>query len=170
MDDVHRLIVAQIPHLRRYARALSREADAADELVQDCLTRAMDKLHLWQPDRSMRTWLFSILHNQYVNGVRRQANRPDRVALQPAHIDRTAVAPGQASNLTIRDMQQALDQLPDDQRQALLLIGLEEMKYREAADVLDVPMGTLMSRLDRGRRKLREIMESEGAASLRRVK
>ncbi len=170
MDDTRRLIVDQIPHLRRYARALLGNADLADDLVQDCLTRAMDRLHLWRPGSNMRTWLFSILHNQHVNAARRRARKPDSTGLEAAHENLHATQPTQGGAQTIRDLDRALGQLPEDQRQVILLVGLQGLGYAETADVLGVPAGTVMSRLDRGRKRLRELMENGGAPALRRVK
>ncbi len=170
MDETQRLIVDQIPHLRRYARALLGDPDAADDLVQDSLTRAMTRLHLWRPGTNMRAWLFSILHNQHVNTARRRARRPDRVGLEPAHDGLHAVPPVQDAGPAIRDLARALAQISEDQRQVVLLVGLEGLAYAEAAEVLDVPLGTVMSRLNRGRQRLRELMEAAPAATVRRVK
>lgn len=170
MEEIHGMIVEQIPHLRRYARALLRDPIEADDLVQDCLTRAMERLHLWQPGSNLRAWLFAILHNQHVNQARRRSNRPDGVAMGPEHDDRQAIAATQESGVVLRDMARALDQLPDDQRHVLVLVGLEGLGYREAADIVGVPVGTVMSRLNRGRRKLREFMDQSANAHLRRVK
>ena len=170
MDETRRLIVDQIPHLRRYARALLGDPDAADDLVQDSLTRAMDRLHLWRPETNMRAWLFAILHNQHVNAVRRRARRPDRVELEPAHDGLHAAPPEQDAGPGLRDLGRALAQLSEDQRQAVLLVGLEGLTYAEAAEVLDVPLGTVMSRLNRGRRRLRELMGADAAPAIRRVK
>lgn len=170
IDGHYRLIMDQVPHLRRYARALLRDRDEADDLVHDCLTRAMDQLYLWRVGSNMRTWLFSILHNQYVNQVRRQSNKPDRVDLNPEHENLQATQPEQTKRHEIRDMGRALEQLSDDQREVVLLIGLEDMTYAAAADVLGLPVGTVMSRLNRGRQRLREIMGRDGAPELRRVK
>ena len=117
MDETRRLIVDQIPHLRRYARALLGDPDAADDLVQDSLTRAMDRLHLWRPETNMRAWLSSILHNQHVNAVRRRARRPDRVDLEPAHDGLHAAPPEQDAGPGLRDLGRALAQLSEDQRQ-----------------------------------------------------
>lgn len=164
------MIIAEIPHLRRYAVALLRDREAADDLVQDCLARAMDRLYLWRPGSNMRPWLFTILHNLHVNERRRHAKRPDDVALAPAHENLQATPPAQSAGLEMRDMGAALAQLAEDQRQVVLLIGLEGLSYAEAADVLDIPEGTVMSRLNRGRQRLREILEQPAPATLRRVK
>lgn len=170
MDDAHRLIVDQIPHLRRYASALLRDRDMADDLVQDCLTRAVDRLHLWTPGTNMRSWLFTILHNLHVNAARRRTRQPDSVGLEQSHEGLRATPPEQDAGLAVRDIDQALEQLAEDQRQAVLLVGLEELSYSDAAEVLDVPIGTLMSRLYRGRQRLREILEQDETPTLRRVK
>ncbi|MBC8239764.1 MAG: sigma-70 family RNA polymerase sigma factor [Alphaproteobacteria bacterium] len=170
MDEINRLIVDQVPHLRRYARALLRDADAADDLVQDCLTRAMGRLHLWTPGSNMRTWLFSILHNQHVNSARRLAHRPDQIDFAPSHAALQATHPEQSGRHEVRDLGRALEQLPEEQRQVILLVGLEGLAYSEVAHVLDLPMGTVMSRLNRGRQRLREIIEQDEGPVLRRVK
>ncbi|MBC8337508.1 MAG: sigma-70 family RNA polymerase sigma factor [Alphaproteobacteria bacterium] len=167
---MHRLIVEQIPHLRRYSGALLRDREKADDLVQDCLTRAMDRLHLWTPGTNMRAWLFTILHNLHVNAARRLSRQPGQVGLDETHEDLRSAPPEQGAGLALRDMDRALGKLPDDQRQVILLIGLEDLSYADAADVLDVPIGTVMSRLNRGREKLREIMENEDTPTIRRVK
>jgi RNA polymerase sigma factor (sigma-70 family) len=150
-------IVAQIPRLRRYARALTRgDVTAADDLVQDCLVRAVSKSHLWQEGTDLRAWLFTILHNQYVNQVRRAVREGTAVALSDTKTDPVlARAPDQE----VRDLERALAQLPDEQRSALLLVGMEGMNYDETAAVLDVPVGTIRSRLSRGRAALRQLMD-----------
>jgi RNA polymerase sigma-70 factor (ECF subfamily) len=168
VDNVRRLVVEQIPHLRRYARALLRDPTDADDLVQDCLTRAMGRLHLWQPGTNMRRWLFTILHNQYINQAKRRKNRPDDETLVQS--ESIAIPPSQESGMAIFDLGRALELLPEEQRQVVLLVGLEGLAYREAAEVLDVPLGTVMSRLNRGRQKLRELMERDNMPTIRRVK
>jgi len=170
LDDVQRLIVDQIPHLRRYARALLRDSHMADDLVQDCLARAMDRLHLWAPGTNMRAWLFTILHNQHINAAKRRSRQPDRVGLEADVEALRHTPPEQGAALVARDINRALGQLPEDQRQVVLLIGLEDMAYADAAEVLDIPIGTVMSRLNRGRQRLREIMDSDETPTLRRVK
>jgi len=170
VDETRRLIVEQIPHLRRYARALLGDPEAADDLVQDCVSRGIDRLHLWQPGSNMRSWLFSIMHNLHVNAAKRRSRRPDGVALEVAHENLHAAPPSQGDSLAVRDLQRLLDQLPDEQRETLLLVGLEGLAYAEAAEVLDVPVGTVMSRLNRARTRLRELMEGAGKGHLRTVK
>jgi RNA polymerase sigma-70 factor, ECF subfamily len=155
--EFYRSIEAEIPRLRRYARALTREPVAADDLVQDCLARALGKLHLWQEGTDLRAWLFTILHNQYVNQVRRAIREGAPVGLSETEPMLT-LAPHQDKRLELRDLERALAKLPAEQRTVILLIGLEGMSYEEVADIIDVPVGTVRSRLSRGREALRRLM------------
>jgi len=163
-------MAAQIPHLRRYARALRRDPEAADDLVQDCLERALSRLHLFRPDSNLKTWLFTILHNLHVNDARRRGRRPDDIPMSESIEARAATHGGPGETLKIRDLGRALDQLAEDQREVLLLVGLEGLSYKAAAEVLGVPVGTVMSRLSRGRDRLRGLMEGGDTPALRRVK
>jgi RNA polymerase sigma-70 factor, ECF subfamily len=155
--DPHQAIEAEIPRLRRYARALTRDVILADDLVQDCLTRALAKLHLWQGGTDLHAWLFTILHNQYVNHVRRSVREGAGVRLSDNE-PLLARAPQQGQGLELRDLGRAIAKLPEEQRSTLLLIGLEGMRYDEVAAVLDVPVGTIRSRLSRGREALRRLL------------
>jgi RNA polymerase sigma-70 factor (ECF subfamily) len=155
--DTFRDIEAEIPRLRRYARALTRDLAAADDLVQDCLTRALGKLHLWQEGTDLRAWLFTILHNQYVNHVRRAVREGATVGLNESEPLLTR-APQQGKRLELRDLERAITKLPEEQRAVILLVGLEGMRYEEVAAVLDVPVGTIRSRLSRGREALRRLV------------
>src|SRR5713101_2461839 len=155
--DIYRNIEAEIPRLRRYARALARDLAAADDLVQDCLTRALGKLHLWQEGTDLRAWLFTILHNQYVNQVRRSVREGAAVGLSETEPLLTR-APHQGKRLELRDLERAIAKLPEEQRSVILLVGLEGMRYEEVAEILDVPVGTVRSRLSRGRDALRRLM------------
>jgi RNA polymerase sigma-70 factor (ECF subfamily) len=155
--DTHCDIAAEIPRLRRYARALTRDVHAADDLVQDCLARALGKLHLWQEGTDLRAWLFTILHNQYVNHVRRAVREGAAVGLSESEPLLTRAA-HQGKRLELRDLERALAKLPEEQRSVILLVGLEGMRYEEVAAVLDVPVGTIRSRLSRGREALRRLM------------
>jgi RNA polymerase sigma-70 factor, ECF subfamily len=155
--DIHRGIEAEIPRLRRYARALTRDVVAADDLVQDCLARALGKLHLWQEGTDLRAWLFTILHNQYVNQVRRAVREGAVVGLSETEPMLTR-APHQGKRLELRDLERAIARLPEEQRSVILLVGLEGMRYEEVAEILDVPVGTVRSRLSRGREALRRLM------------
>jgi len=156
-SDFSRLVEAEIPRLRRYARALTRDVSRADDLVQSCLTRAVAKQHLWQPGTDLRAWLFTILHNQHVNDVRRSVREENNVSID----DIAPVASVQAKAmdvLALRDLEAALAKLSSEQRQVILLVGLEGMAYEEVAAVLGVPVGTVRSRLSRGRDQLRALM------------
>lgn len=157
-----KLIEEQIPRLRRYARALTRDPVAADDLVQDALERAWSRLHLWRSGSNMRAWLFTILHNVHANQVRAASIRPQLTTLAEWEMSGSQPAT-QEDRVMVRSLAQAIDLLPDDQRITVLLIGLEELTYEEAAKVLDVPIGTIMSRLSRGRERLRRMMAGSEA-------
>ena len=157
MADIRKKIEEEIPRLRRYARALTRDVTAADDLVQDCLTRALSKMHLWQEGTDLRAWLFTILHNQYVNHVRRAVREGAAVALSETEPLLTS-PPNQGKRLELRDLDRAIAKLPEEQRSVLLLVGLEGMRYEEVAAILEVPVGTIRSRLSRGRETLRHLM------------
>jgi RNA polymerase sigma-70 factor, ECF subfamily len=156
MNDFARLLEEQIPRLRRYARALTRDVTRADDLVQSCLVRAVAKQHLWEPGTDLRAWLFTILHNQHVNDVRRSVREGTTVELEEA--PQLTVPSNVIPTLELRDLETAIGKLPPEQRQAILLVGLEGMAYEEAAAVLQVPVGTVRSRLSRGRDQLRRLM------------
>lgn len=154
-----------VPRLRRYARALARNRDDADDLVQDTLERAWAKAGLWRGVADMCPWLLSIMHNLHVDGIR-------RARLATVELDdqtpETAVAATQDDRLAVRDLQAALDLLPLEQKQVLLLVALEDMAYADVAQALGIPIGTVMSRLSRGRGRLRELMQ--GRDEPRRLK
>lgn len=164
----YQLLEPHIPSLRRYARALVRDADRADDLVQDSLVRAMSRWHLWRRRGSLRTWLFTILHNVHVNAVRREALRSNTVGWDGTKGG--AVPPDQEETIHMRDIAGVLARLPDEQRKAVLLVGLEGFSYEEAARIADVPVGTIMSRLARGRERLRRMMAESDDPPIRRVK
>lgn len=160
-------IAAEIPRLRRYARALLSDASDADDLVQDCLLRALDRRASWTHGDSPRKWLFTILHNLHVDRLRRAARRPPHVPLEEG----LAAGAAESEAGTARDISRALAMIPEDQKQAVLLVALEGMSYAETAEILGVPVGTVMSRLARGRERLRQILEGGGSAGhLKRVK
>ena len=161
MDGPGSDFVPHIPRLRRYARALTGDRTRADDLVQDTLERALVKIHLWRPTGDLRAWLFTIMHNVYINQLR---SRPAGLA---AELDDEAMSvaarPTQSDWLEVRDLQAALLRLPEEQRELLLLVGLEQMTYAEVSGVLGIPMGTVMSRLSRARERLRAML-ADGAA------
>lgn len=151
LDEVE----AAIPALRRYAHALLRDRDAAEDLVQDCLERALTRRGLWRGDGPLRPWLFRILLNRFRDGHRRRAARP---VLLPIDGVAEPARPGeQEAHLALRDVHEAMGRLPEDQRAALLLVSLEGLSLAEAAGVLGIPEGTLASRLARARAALREM-------------
>jgi RNA polymerase sigma-70 factor (ECF subfamily) len=157
VSDVFAMQAMQyIPRLRRYARALTGDASAADDLVQDALERALVKQSLWREGTDLRAWLFTVMHNAFVNQVR-SAAVSRTVQLDDALADRPQ--PQSTDRLEIRDLDAALQALPEEQRAVVLLVGLEQMTYDEAARVLEVPIGTVMSRLSRGRERLRRLMQ-----------
>ena len=166
-------IVEQLPGLRRYARALTGDAWAADDLVQDTLERACRKWLLWRGGSNLRAWLFTLMHNLYLN------QRRGLVPVQALDVDALAAiadAPD-ASHETAMDLDRCLQRLPADQRAVLLLVTLEDMAYADVARVLGIPEGTVMSRLSRARARMRELMEPSAHAqpsstptALRRMK
>ena len=161
MTDFARLLEVEIPRLRRYARALTRDMSRADDLVQSCLTRAVAKQHLWQPGTDLRAWLFTILHNQHVNDVRRSVREGVNVPVEEMAPVLT-VSSNAIAALELRDLEAAMAKLPQEQRQVILLVGLEGMSYENAAEILDTPIGTVRSRLSRGRDALRQLMDMSG--------
>lgn len=168
MADTNRDIEAEIPRLRRYARALTRDITTADDLVQDCLARALGKLHLWQQGSDLRAWLFTILHNQYVNHIRRAVREGATIGLNDSE-PLLRRPPQQSKRLELRDLERAIAKLPEEQRAVILLVGLEGMRYEEVAAVLDVPVGTIRSRLSRGREALRRLTGAAPDADPERV-
>jgi RNA polymerase sigma-70 factor (ECF subfamily) len=162
MPEIADRLEAEIPRLRRYAHALTRNAVRADDLVQSCLVRALAKRHLWQEGTDLRAWLFTILHNQHVNDIRRSARGGTEVPVE----DIAAALPigeNATGALQLRDLHRALGRLPEAQRQVILLVGLEGMAYEQVAQILNIPIGTVRSRLSRGRETLRELMSEEAA-------
>jgi RNA polymerase sigma-70 factor (ECF subfamily) len=156
-------IEASIPALRRYARALTRDAETADDLVQDTLVRALRSEHLFHGG-DVRSWLYTILTNLNRNRLRSLARRP---VLTPIEDDDATDAAGPEAGG--RDIERALALLVDEQRTALLLVVLEGLTYREVAEVQGVPIGTVMSRLARARVQIKAYLDG-GRPALRRVK
>jgi len=159
MSEFHRLIEQEIPRLRRYARALTRNADRADDLVQDTLTRAIAKAHLWQPGTDIRAWLFTIMHNQNVNKVRRAIR--DHANVDVDECAKLVATTDPTASRQLRELERALAQMLEEQRQVVLLVGLEGMSYEDAAAILNVPIGTIRSRLSRGRDVLRKLLDMD---------
>ena len=163
---------ASVPALRRYARALLRDRDSADDLVHDCIVRALSRRHLWRPRGTVRAWLFTIMHHLHANHRRREAGAPRHLPLDDADLPPVPGRPAdQGDRLALRDLGDALLLLAPEQREALLLIALEGLSYEEVARVQGVAVGTVMSRLSRARDRLRALTEGEDAPPvLRRIK
>jgi RNA polymerase sigma-70 factor, ECF subfamily len=163
-------IEASIPALRRYAWSLLRNTDDADDLVQDCLVRALDRLAMDPAIIAVRPWLFTIMHNVFVSRWRTARRRRAATPGDAAAIADVSVGPEQDGALARRDLLAGLDQLTEDQRQVLLLVSVEGLEYREVASILAVPVGTVMSRLSRARDNLHAHMDGGKRPLLRRVK
>jgi RNA polymerase sigma-70 factor (ECF subfamily) len=162
-----RLVEPLIPALRRYARALLHDRSAADDLVQDCLERVIGRWHQRRDDGDARRWVFAILHNLAMDQLRRARPRGGDVPLDDVDDAMLAVRPTQEDGLRYGDILRALEQLPEEQRSVLLLVSVEDMTYEEAAKVLDIPTGTVTSRLSRAREKLLRIMRGAVTADSR---
>ena len=175
MNDMASLIEPIIPALRRYARGLVRDRSTADDLVQDCLELAVGRWHQRRVDGDARAWIFAILHNLFRTSLRRMARRPLHFAIEDADEGALSVDAPQDHQLHYREVLAALAKLPEEHRSVLLLVTVEDLSYAETAKVLDVPIGTVMSRLSRARDRLSEIMTGEARPHptyppLRRVK
>jgi RNA polymerase sigma-70 factor (ECF subfamily) len=163
------LILACIPSLRRYARGLTGDLHRADDLVQDTLERAWSRYSRWQRRGELRAWMFGIMHNHFIDGVRANNRRADQTV--PGDMPDAPVRATQTDHLEVRDLDRCLQALPAEQREVLLLICVEDLSYQETAQVLDVPIGTVMSRLSRAREKLGALMQGRDTVSrLHRVK
>jgi len=172
MTDFSRRLQEEIPALRRYARYLTRDADRADDLVQDSLERAIAKRRLWHKPESLRPWLFAVLHNVHLNQIRRQTRQPAEVPLDQV-FPQASRSEGQTNTVMIGQVMAALDHLEPQQREVLVLVAVEGLHYKEVAMVLGLPTGTVMSRLSRARERLRRTLAGgspQTTATLRRIK
>lgn len=162
----HDAITACIPRLRRYALILVGDRHRADDLVQDTLERALRKFHLWRRESEIRPWLFSIMHNLHADQHRAQPKH-----LEP--LDSLGFEPStratQEDALSMRDLLQQLSQLSAEQRGILLLVGVEQLAYKDISRILNIPIGTVMSRLSRAREHLRLIQEDAAPTPNRKV-
>jgi RNA polymerase sigma factor (sigma-70 family) len=165
MQDMLVQVEPLIPALRRYARSLVRDRVAADDLVQDCLERAVSRWYQ-RRDGNVRSWLFSILHNLAVDQFRRSASRGSHVPIDERDENEFGEAAAQEQKLMYQDVLNKLAKLPRDQQAVLLLVAVEDLSYADAAKVLNIPVGTVMSRLSRARERLQQELErpSFGAA------
>jgi RNA polymerase sigma-70 factor (ECF subfamily) len=169
-------LLAAIPRLRRYARVLTGDVNRADDLVQETLARAWEKRRLWAAGSDLRAWLFTIMHNVFVN--QRALARRERLQLslddggEGNEAWQIPVRAAQYTRVELIELMQHVGRLPIDQREVLLLAAVEELRYEEIATVLGIPIGTVMSRLSRAREKLRNAFADvpSGSASLKIVK
>jgi len=160
-------LTEQIPHLLRYAKALTRNTDMAEDLIQDCLERAWSKRSLWNSQRKLRPWLFTIMHNLYINEINKRVNKHQHVPVDISMIDERV---DNSQVLRINELDKALGKLSPEYREIILLAGLEGLSYKEIAVVTDLPLGTVMSRLSRGREKLKQLMDGSEKQKVVRIK
>jgi RNA polymerase sigma-70 factor, ECF subfamily len=158
--DIRDELMEHVPRLRRYARALINNRDLADDLVQDTLERALGRTSMFQAGTDLRAWLFTIMHNVFANQARKASVRAVHISVDDESVadSEFAVSADATRSLEMRDLDYALQRLPTEQREVVLLVGLEEMSYADVALALDIPIGTVMSRLSRGRERLRALM------------
>jgi RNA polymerase sigma-70 factor (ECF subfamily) len=160
-------ITEHIPRLRRYARALVGDRYVADDLVQDTLERAWNKFYLWRPGSDLRAWLFTIMHNVFVNQARRRRKEFEELTDEmPA----AAVRATQGDQLELQDVDRVLRSISPEQREVVLLVAVEQLTYEEVSRALDIPIGTVMSRLSRGRERMRQALGGQTTAPLKVVK
>jgi RNA polymerase sigma-70 factor, ECF subfamily len=169
-SDIRLQLTTELPFLRRFARSLCGDAALADDLVQDCIERALLKAHLYDPSRPLRAWLYAILRNIFISGLRKKSRLHLTKTVDDLVDGEDAVAPDQETGFSLALIATALETLPDQQREVLVLVGLEEMSYRETSEIIGVPIGTVMSRLSRARNHMQQILEERGTPVLRRVK
>lgn len=173
MTEFSRWLEAEIPALRRYARRLRRNPADADDLVQACLERAFAKRRLWRMSGSLRAWLFTMMRNLHANETRSRSRRPEEGPLDPESPAGPRQAEAQVDHVMVKEVLAALGSLDDTQREVLILVAVDGLSYAEVAGILDVPLGTVMSRLARGRERLRRLLaggDTNGAPTLRRIK
>lgn len=159
-------VIAELPRLRRYARALVGDRTAADDLVQDTLERAWTRIHQWRPGSDLRAWLFGIMHNLRIDQMRRPAVPTVSSEEEFGELPTRAT---QGDAIELGDLAAAVGCLPEEQRSVLLLVALEEMSYQEVAQTLGIPAGTVMSRLARGRERLRRLLDERNKVTPLRV-
>jgi RNA polymerase sigma-70 factor, ECF subfamily len=166
-------LIAALPRLRRYARVLTGDAHRADDLVQDALARAWEKRRLWQAGTDLRAWLFTIMHNVYVNQLAISRREAGNVSLDAEGENGSAlqvpVRDNQVDRVELMELLRHVERLPIEQREVLLLAAVEELRYEEIASVLQIPIGTVMSRLSRARDKLKR-MAAEGVSPPKRAR
>ncbi|MGL3608613.1 sigma-70 family RNA polymerase sigma factor [Rhizobium sp. G187] len=162
-------VLGQLAALRRYARSLVRNPEDAEDLVHDTLVRALERKSSFRSDGSIRNWLLSILHNTHVDRLRRNRSL-ERRHREAGDIAELVSPAGQDHSVRLSQVREAFLDLPDDQREALHLVAIEELSYQEAATVLNIPMGTLMSRISRARASLRAMEGGEDEKAVPRLR
>lgn len=168
IGDMEQALTEQIPYLRRYATVLCRDRDRADDLVQECLLRAIDNIHQFQPGTNLRAWLFTILRNAHLNHCRRNQRYHVQSLDDSEDGWDSSVQSSQTEVLALKELERCLMMIPAPQREALLLVVVEGMTYEEAAVVMTVPVGTIRSRISRARRALMGLYEQpEHAADVK---
>ena len=157
-------LIAAIPSLRAFAYSLSGRADRADDLVQETMTKAWAHQDSFQPGTNMKAWLYTILRNEFYGQLRKRGREVEDV--DGVFSSRVGVLPEQQGRLDLADMKIALQKLPTDQREAVLLVGASGLSYEEAADICKVAVGTIKSRVNRGRTKLAELLHIRDASDI----
>lgn len=160
MNEVKKQIVVLIPKLRRYARALTQDKESADDLVQDALERALTKVELWKRGTDMRAWLFTVLHNVHINNLKKNRRWAENLPIEVA-TETLSYSDTQLAEIELKDCLNALQLLPIEQREVIILVAIEGMNYTQVATVTDVPIGTVMSRLSRARQSIRRLMDRD---------
>jgi RNA polymerase sigma factor (sigma-70 family) len=159
-ENVHAQMVALVPRLRRFARNLTHNSHDADDVVQIALERALNKLDQWRSDARLDSWMFKIVRNAWIDEIRSRGRR-DKLFLAEEAGERVG-SDTLAQETDLMSVQSAVAKLPEDQRMVVSLVLVEGLPYKEAAEVLDIPLGTLTSRLARARDALQQMLEPEG--------
>lgn len=169
MQAVNEEIILLIPKLRRYARGLTGNKERADDLVQDCLARALAKVSLWKPGTNLQGWLFTIMHNIFINECQKKENNTQTMPIEE-QVNMVALDADPEQAMITDDMFKLLMNLSPSQREVLLLVSVEGQTYEEVAVILNIPIGTVMSRLHRARESMRQNMNEMNTIPLRRIK
>jgi RNA polymerase sigma-70 factor (ECF subfamily) len=167
-EDPAAAVAQHIVALRRYARSLVRNSSEADDLVQECLARALARLRVWHEVRDLRAYLFTILNNVHLDTLAHRKRSGNVVPIDEA-VANLSCRPNQVSRIEANELSEALERIPEEQRRVVLLVGIGGMKYHEIASMLGIPIGTVMSRLSRGRETLRRMLAGEELPSLKRA-
>jgi RNA polymerase sigma-70 factor (ECF subfamily) len=167
-EDPAAAVAQHIVALRRYARSLVRNSVEADDLVQECLTRAVARLRVWNEVRDLRAYLFTILNNVHLDTIAQRKRAGNVVPIDEAMASLSS-RPNQLARIEANELGEALERIPEEQRRVVLLVGVGGMKYHEIASMLGIPIGTVMSRLSRGREALRQILSGEELPKLKRA-